>query len=106
MYNHECENQVNQQNSAKAAKQASILENEIGQLKNELIKINRLTNGIIKMIGPSLICNPSSEGEKNSVDTVAESLREIRSIAEESRGQLENIGKCLEEHLGSLKLEV
>ena len=103
MYNHECENQVNQQNSAKAVKQASILENEMGQLKNELTKINRLTNSITEMIGPSPICNPSCD--KSSVDTVANSLREIRFIAEESRGQLENIGKCLEEHLGSLKLE-
>jgi len=105
MYNHECENQVNQQNSTKAAKQPSILENEISQLKTELTQINRLTNDINKIIGPSPICNPSCEGDKNSVDTVANSLREIRFIAEESRSQLEGIGKCLEEHLGSLKLE-
>lgn len=90
---------------AKAAKQASILENEISQLKNELTKINRLTNCITEMIGPSPVCNPSCEGEKNPVNTVANSLKEIRSIAEESRAQLEGIGKCLEEHLGSLKLE-
>ena len=94
----------NSQNSqAKAGKQASILENEISQLKNELTKINRLTNSITEMIGPSQPSTPVCE--KNPVNTVADSLKEIRFIAEESRGQLENIGKCLEEHLGSLKLE-
>ena len=103
MYNHECENQVNQQNSTKAAKQPSILENEIGELKTELTKINRLSNSISEMIRSSQPCNPTCE--KNPVNTVADSLREIRFIAEEAKGQLESIGKCLEEHLGGLKLE-
>ena len=103
MNNSEYENQVNQQICALAIKQASILENEIGELKIELTKINRLTNSITEMIGPSPVCNPSCD--KSSVDTVANSLREIRFIAEESRSQLEGIGKCLEEHLGNLKLE-
>ena len=87
---------------ATSTKQASILENEISELKTELTKINRLSNSIYEMIKP---LQPSPICEKNSVNTVAESLREIRFIAEESRAQLESIGKCLEEHLGGLKLE-
>ena len=104
MYNHECENPVNQPSIAQTAKQPSVLENEISQLKIELNKINRLTNIITEVIGPSPVYTTPCEEKDNPNNTVANSLRKINLIAEESGDRLESIAKCLVEHLSLIHI--
>jgi hypothetical protein len=99
------ENQVSQQNSAKAVKQSSVIENEIDSLGSEVAKINRLTDSISCMLRSP---QPSCEGAGDKppqAKTIAGELNSILAIAEETRVQLESIGKLLESQLGSLKLE-
>ena len=94
----------NSTGNAKAAKQQSILENQIELLEREVGAIKRLSDSIYDILGPS---RPKSGAEQCEpcVNTVANSLGYIRAVAVEAREQLEGIGKLLEEHLGSLKLE-
>ena len=87
------------------AKQPSILENEINQLRLEVNRINDLSEGISNLIRPQRPCSDECCAAKSPVSTIANSLLDIRYVAEEARGRFEEIGKLLEEQLGDLKLE-
>ena len=84
-------------------KQQSILEGEIDLLMGEVLRVNRLVNNIFDILRPSPPCEVSCE--QTPANTVADSLRDIRTFAEGTREQLEGIAKCLDEQLGGLKLE-
>jgi hypothetical protein len=88
----------------KATKQQSVLENQIELLEREVNAINRLSENIYNILGPA---RPKCSKDECApcVNTVANSLGDIRAIAIETREQLEGIAKLLGEQLGSLKLE-
>jgi len=89
---------------AKVAKQSSVIENEIDSLRSEVVRLNRLSYDISCILRqPSPSC--AGECDKPQTKTIAGELSSILGIAEETRVQLESIGKLLEEQLGSLKLE-
>lgn len=85
-------------------KEQSILENQIELLEKEVNNIYGLSNIIYDILGPSRPKNPKAECAP-CVNTVANSMGEIRTIAIEARENFEGIAKLLEEQLGSLKLE-
>jgi len=89
---------------AKAAKQSSVIENEIDSLRTEVIRINRLADSISSLLRSPLPSCVETDS-KPQTKTIAGELNSILAIAEKTRVQLENIGKLLEEQLGSLKLE-
>ena len=104
MNSYQADSEFKNMGNAKIAKQPSVLEGELDCLKGEVIQINRLADTISDMLqSPSpmetSVCN------KNCVNTVADSLREIRGIAEEARERFGGIAKLLEEQFGNLKLE-
>ncbi|MDP4158194.1 MAG: hypothetical protein Q8911_00320 [Bacillota bacterium] len=86
-----------------APKQMSILENEIGLLRGEVLRIGQLSDNISHILRPPSPIEPC-ETQQQAL-TVADSLRDIRTIAEIARSNFESISICLEEQLGSLKLE-
>jgi len=85
------------------ARQQSFLENEIESLKSAALRANYLVDDIYGKLRPSPPTNRADE--KVIPGTVGDSLREIRTIIEETVEQLEGITKLLEAQLGSLKLE-
>jgi len=90
--------------NAKAAKPQSVLEDVIESLKSEVLAVNRLADRIFDMLrDPSPACENGCA--KSSPNTVADSLRDIRTITEGTKEQLEGIARILEEQLGCLKLE-
>lgn len=84
-------------------RKSSILEDELNQLRMEVYKINELSTVIYEKLGSPKPC--ATDCDKESVSTISGCLREIRSVAEEARGEFEGIAKLLEEQLGDLKLE-
>lgn len=86
-----------------AERPESVLETELELLRSEVVRINRLATSVYEMVASPKPCPTSCD--KGAISTVSESLRDIRSIAEESREELEAIGKLLESQLGNLKLE-
>ena len=85
------------------AKQQSVLEQEIEQMRNESLRVNKLSDTILDILRPSSPCEPSCE--QTSSGTVADSLRDIRTITEGSVVNLEGTLRIFEEQLGGLKLE-
>ena len=93
-----------QDSQTKAAKQPSVLENEIDSLRSEVIRINRLADSISDLLrSPQPCCTKDSS--KPDTKTIAGELNGILTIAEEARVQLESIGELIESQLGDLKLE-
>lgn len=88
---------------AKTARQQSFLENEFESLKSAALRVTRLADDISDKLRPS----PPTTNRATEVTpgTVGDSLREIRTIIEETGEQLEGIAHLLEAQLGSLKLE-
>lgn len=87
------------------AKQQSILENEIEQLRSVVSRNNSLSESISNMIKSSTPCCTEVCSPNEQVPTIANSLTDIRHVAQETRDNLEDVARCFEEQLGGLKLE-
>lgn len=85
------------------ARKQSILESEIEALREESLKVNSISDSILNTLRPSPPCGPSCE--QTSSGTVADELRNARTITEGTKLNLTEIQRILEDQLGGLRLE-